>query len=110
MILRDIAARAVINPEKMGKVSLASGHHLYAGLNCLAPGQRHQAHIHADQDKLYYVVQGHGEAGVGDETSAVSAGDLVLAPAGVIHSLKNSGSDDLIVMVVFSPPPKPSKS
>ncbi len=108
MILRDIAARAVINPEKMGKVSLASGHHLYAGLNCFAPGQQHQAHIHADQDKLYYVVQGKGEASVGDESSTVTSGDLVLAPAGVIHSMKNSGTDDLIVMVVFSPPPAKS--
>lgn len=90
----------------MGKVPLAAGEHLYAGMNCFLPGQEHRAHVHADQDKLYYVLAGAGEAQVGEETHAVSAGDLVLAPAGVVHGLRNTGSAPLIVLVVFGPPPR----
>lgn len=106
MILRDIAARAEFSETKMGKVSLAAGEHLYAGMNCFLPGQAHPAHVHADQDKLYYVLAGAGEAEVGGEAHAVSAGDLVLAQAGVPHGLKNTGGEPLSVLVVFGPPPR----
>lgn len=105
MILPNIAARAAFDESKMGKVSLASGDHLYAGLNCFLPGQEHKAHVHADQDKMYVVLEGRGEASVGDEVRPVGAGDLVFAPAGVIHGMKSSGPANLVVLVVFSPPP-----
>lgn len=106
MLLRNVVERAEFSEGKMGKVSLASGEHLYAGMNCFLPGQEHRAHVHADQDKLYYVLAGAGEAQVGEDVQAVSAGDLILAPAGVLHGLKNTGSEPLSVLVVFGPPPK----
>lgn len=106
MILNHIATRAEFAESKMGKVGLASGGHLYAGLNCFLPGQEHAAHVHADQDKIYVVLEGRGEASTGDEVRAVSAGDLVFAEAGAAHGLKNTGEENLVVLVVFSPPPK----
>lgn len=106
MIVRNVADRAAYSPEKMGKVTLAGADRLHAGLNCFLPGQEHKAHVHADQDKLYYVVDGDGEATVGAESGAVTAGDLVLAPAGVPHSMKNAGDAPLLVLVIFSPPPR----
>lgn len=106
MIVNKILERAQFPADKMGKVQLAAGEFLYAGLNCFAPGQEHAAHIHADQDKLYYVLTGEGEAVVGKETAAVAAGDLVLAPAGVPHGMRNTGSAPLAVLTVFAPPPK----
>lgn len=105
MIIRDIKSRAAFNPGKMGKTSLSSGTYLYAGLNAFEPGQAHSAHVHADQDKLYLILEGRGEVTVGDETSEVGPGGLVLAPAGVSHALRNPGPHRLIVLVVFSPPP-----
>ncbi len=106
MIIRQAAAQAVFSPEKMGKASIAAGDYLYAGLNCFEPGQEHKAHAHADQDKLYVVLEGSGEAMVGEETGEVSAGDVVLARAGVVHSMRNSGTARLVVLVVFGPPPR----
>ncbi|HPT28445.1 MAG TPA: cupin domain-containing protein [Bryobacteraceae bacterium] len=105
MILTHIAARAEFGESKMGKVQLASGAYLYAGLNCFLPGQEHAAHVHANQDKLYVVLEGSGEATVGDEQHSVAAGDLVFAPAGVPHGMKNTGESNLVVLVTFSPPP-----
>jgi len=105
MIIRDAAKLAEFPAGKMGKVTLAAGQHLHAGLNCFLPGQEHKAHIHADQDKLYLVLAGAGEAVVGDTTERVSAGDLILAQAGVPHGLKNTSTEPLIVLVVFGPPP-----
>lgn len=106
MILHDVAAQAVFQPDKMGKVALAGGEFLYAGLNCFEPGQQHAAHVHADQDKLYVILSGAGEAVVGESADQVGPGDLVFAPAGVVHSMKNaSDSERLVVMTVFGPPP-----
>lgn len=106
MILHNPASSAQFSPEKMGKVTLGAGRHLYAGLNCFEPGQQHHAHVHADQDKLYVVLDGAGEATVGEETSTVHTGDVILAPAGVLHSMRNPGPGRLTVMIVFAPPPK----
>jgi len=108
MILHDIARLAEFDAGKMGKVSLAAGERLYAGLNCFLPGQQHAAHVHADQDKLYYVLSGTGEAQVGEDLRQVAQGDLILAPAGVAHGLKNTGPSPLVVLVVFAPPPRKS--
>jgi len=106
MIVRNVPGRAEYSSEKMGKVTLATGDFLYAGMNCFAPGQAHKAHVHADQDKMYLVVEGEGEAIVGDETSFIRKGDLVLARAGVPHGLRNTGTANFAVLVIFAPPPK----
>ena len=105
MILTNIAARAEFSEEKMGKLTLAKGGYLYAGLNCFLPGQEHKAHTHEGQDKMYVILEGSGEATVGEHTSQVTTGDLVLAPSGVVHSLRNTGAANLVVLVVFAPPP-----
>ncbi len=105
MIVSRIAAQATFNQEKMAKQTLAKGDYLYAGLNCFLPGQEHKAHTHEGQDKLYVILEGSGEAMVGHATAPVTAGDLVLAPSGVVHSLRNTSAANLVVLVVFAPPP-----
>jgi mannose-6-phosphate isomerase-like protein (cupin superfamily) len=105
MILRNAASKAEFSPSKMGKVSLGGGGHLYTGLNCFEPGQEHKAHVHGDQDKMYVVLEGRGEAMVGDEASIVEPGDVILAKAGVLHSMRNPGPERLVVLVIFGPPP-----
>ena len=105
MIVSSIAAQAAFNREKMAKLTLAKGDYLYAGLNCFLPGQEHKAHTHEGQDKMYVILEGSGEAMVGETTSSVSAGDLVFAPSGVLHSLRNTSAGNLVVLVVFAPPP-----
>ncbi len=105
VILRNIQTAAAFSPAKMGKSTLARGEHLLAGLNAFEPGQQHAPHTHADQDKFYYVVSGSGRVQIGDTTEALSAGDAAFAPAGVEHSVVNTGPERLVVMVVLGPPP-----
>lgn len=109
MKVARVRERAVFRPDKMGKVDLAAGEMLSAGLNCFEPGQEHAAHVHHGQDKLYYVIEGQGVLRIGSEEGSFSAGDLALAPSGVEHSLRNPGPDPLVVMVVFAPPPAARK-
>lgn len=105
MIVKDAVSKAVFCTEKMGKVDLLAGEHLFAGLNSFEPAQKHQLHTHPGQDKLYFVLAGDGEVQVGKKQAHISSGDLVIASAGEKHSLCNSGSERLVVMVVMGPPP-----
>lgn len=105
MVIRKIASHAVFQPEKHGKSNLVRGEHLFAGLNTFEPGQTQPVHAHSGQDKLYYVVEGEGIVDVGGAESQVGPTDLILAPAGIPHGIRNSGAGRLVVMVVFAPPP-----
>lgn len=105
MILKNVSERAVFDATKMGKADLARGRHLFAGLNAFEPGQLHEPHTHCDRDKLYVVLRGRGELTIGDETTNVEAGDVGLAPADVVHSLRNPGPERLVVLVAMGPPP-----
>lgn len=55
------------------------------------------------QDEVYLVVSGRAMITVGDETTPVARGSVVYVPAGVAHRFHHI-SEDLRVMVVFSPP------
>jgi quercetin dioxygenase-like cupin family protein len=105
MIVKRLADLAHFSPEKMGKVDIARGEALFAGLNCFEPGQEHAAHTHPGQDKLYVVLEGEAEIQVGDEKSSVTAGAAAFAPSGVLHSICNTGASRLVVLAVLAPPP-----
>lgn len=106
MIVSGAAERARFHSAKMGKVDLVRGEHLFAGLNGLEPGQVHEPHKHCDRDKLYVILSGRGELTIGDEATAVAPGDVALAAAGVVHSLRNPGPERLVALIVMTPPPR----
>ena len=106
MIVRGIAKQAVFSDLKMGKADLLSGEHVFSGLNCFLPGQAHQLHTHAGQDKLYLVLEGCGDVTVGGRVERVESGDLVLAREGEPHALENPGPANLVVLTVMAPPPR----
>ena len=105
MFVRNALGHAQFNPDKMGKSTLCQGDFLFAGLNAFEPGQQHAAHIHAGQDKVYFVLQSRGLVRVGDVEETLAAGDAALAPSGVPHSIQNTGPERLVVMTVMAPPP-----
>jgi mannose-6-phosphate isomerase-like protein (cupin superfamily) len=76
--------------------------HMSAGLYALAAGEADPQQPHA-QDEVYLVVSGRAEITVGDETSTVARGSVVYVPAGTPHRFHRV-TEDLRVMVVFSPP------
>ena len=105
MFLKNLSGLAEFSPQKMGKVDIARGATLFAGLNCFEPGQEHVAHAHAGQDKLYVVLEGDSEISVGNEKQFVSSGGAAFAPSGVMHSVRNCGTTRLVVLAVLAPPP-----
>ena len=96
--------------ERMAKVALATTSRAQLDLYCVAPGQAQKAHVHGDQDKIYYVLEGVGRFTLGAEDERLEAGDALVAPAGVEHGLVNDGGAPLLVLVVVAPPPPHAKA
>src|SRR5437016_2003487 len=105
MFVQRVSSLAKFTPEKMGKTTIAQGEFLFAGLNSFEPGQEHAPHAHANQDKLYLILEGSGMVQVGDQTEYLSAGDAAFAPSGIVHAIRNPGPERLVVMTVLGPPP-----
>jgi quercetin dioxygenase-like cupin family protein len=92
-------------PDKMGKATLFQSERLMVGLNAFEPGQVHQLHSHQGMDKLYYVLEGEGLFLLEGRQLAMIAGDLMVAPDGVPHGIRNSGTGRLLVLAVLAPAP-----
>lgn len=99
------ADHAVYTAGKMGKATLFESPRLLVGLNAFEPGQEHQLHSHAGQDKLYYVLEGEGRFLLDGRDLPMRAGDLLVAPDGVPHGVANSGMARLLVLAVLAPAP-----
>jgi quercetin dioxygenase-like cupin family protein len=91
--------------EKMQKVSLFDTANCFCDLYCLKPGQSQKPHSHPGADKIYYVIEGEARIQVGDEEQVAVAGRIVLAPAEVIHGVRNTSSQPLSLLVFMAPNP-----
>lgn len=96
---------ASFRPDKMGKTTLFRSERLLVGLNCFEPGQEHALHVHAGMDKLYVVVSGAGEFLLEGRSVPMSTGQLLVAPEGISHGIRNPGPAPLIVLAVLAPGP-----
>lgn len=92
---------------KFYKSTLFQGDMMLVGINCLEPGQAQAVHDHADQDKVYVVMEGSGRFTVGDEVREVTQGGVVWAAAGVLHGVENiEDFERLVLLVCIAPPPR----
>jgi len=96
---------AQFQPDKLAKIALATTERTQLDLYCVAPGQAQKPHTHADQDKIYFVLEGRARVHVGDDEEMLDAGEAVVARAGVPHGLVNATENPLLVLVVVTPPP-----
>lgn len=89
----------------MGKSTLYESPHILVGLNAFEPGQAHNLHAHAGMDKVYVVVEGTGVFLLEGAELPMRAGDLLVAPEGVPHGIRNTGGARLLVMALLAPSP-----
>lgn len=69
----------------------------------LEPGQAVTPHFHRETEEVYYILEGEGVMTVGGEKRDVSAGDAILIPLNAIHSLENTGSASMRIVLVCGP-------
>ncbi|HEX7797731.1 MAG TPA: cupin domain-containing protein [Vicinamibacterales bacterium] len=109
-VLFKPASHAEWRPDKMGKSTLFESPRLLVGLNAFEAGQSHALHAHAGMDKLYYVIEGEGVFLLDGAEVPMQAGDVLVAPDGVPHGVRNSSGARLLVMAVLAPSPGGEKS
>jgi len=96
------ADHAAYDTSKMGKSTIFESDRLLVGLNAFEPGQEHRLHAHAGMDKVYAVVEGAGVFLLEDRELPMRAGDLLVAPEGVPHGVRNTGASRLLVLAILA--------
>ena len=69
----------------------------------LAPGMAVPRHTHTREDEGYFVLAGELEVIVGHERFVLTQGDTLMAPRGIPHQLRNSGTIENHYLIMFSP-------
>jgi quercetin dioxygenase-like cupin family protein len=99
------ADHAVYGPVKMGKATLYQSDRLLVGLNAFEPGQEHKLHAHSGMDKVYHVLAGRGVFLLSGGEQPMEAGMMLIAPEGVPHGIRNTGTERLLVLAILAPSP-----
>jgi quercetin dioxygenase-like cupin family protein len=89
----------------MGKTTIFESSRLLVGLNAFEPGQHHALHTHAGMDKVYHVLQGEGRFLLEGHELPMQSGDLLVAPEGVPHGVRNTGNGRLLLLAILAPAP-----
>jgi mannose-6-phosphate isomerase-like protein (cupin superfamily) len=61
------------------------------------------AHVHANEDEIFYVLEGEHVFTVGDEEHAAGPGDVVFAPRGVPHAQRRVKPRTGRILTIVSP-------
>lgn len=93
----------VLGPKVNGAASFS------AAVVTVPPGQGHARHNHPGSEEIIYILAGRGEQMVEDEdgtphTRQVERGCCVFIPESRFHSTLNTGSEEMTIFVVYSPP------
>ncbi len=73
------------------------------GVYRLPPGESLVEHAHPYGEEMFYITRGTCLATVDDQVQRLVAGQAVLVPKNVRHSLRNDGSEDLELVFANSP-------
>ncbi len=90
--------RVFIGTEKL------SSDRMTIGMTEVPPESSMTAHTHEDMEEIIFVVDGHGEAIVGDSVEKLEPNTAVLFPLGVSHVVKNTSKDVMKFVFCFNPP------
>ncbi len=99
------AEHAIYRGDRMGKHTLFESARLLVGLNAFEPAQEHALHAHAGMDKVYQVIEGEGVFLLEARELPMRAGDLLVAPQGIPHGVRNTGAGRLLVLAILAPAP-----
>lgn len=88
------------HPEVYVKRQIFNTETLQFGMYCLEPGQINPLHQHPQTSEICYFVQGRGEVVIGDEVAAVQPGVSIHVPEAVRHEIRNTGTEQMLVVVV----------
>jgi mannose-6-phosphate isomerase-like protein (cupin superfamily) len=106
----NVCLNKAFSSEKMQKVNLFETENLFCDVYCLQPGQAQKPHHHSGADKIYYVLEGTATIQVGEEEESLGPGNIVLAPSGSVHGVRNASQENLTLLVMMAPNPNVKKA
>ena len=91
-------------PPGMGSAQPISGSpHSYTGTVILGPDDGFNFHLHPHQKEVIFVYEGRMEGWVEKEKSILGPGDVMIAPAGVVHACFNASNKPVKLLIVLDP-------
>jgi len=71
--------------------------------NVIAPGEGPPRHVHAREDEMWFVLEGHFRCIADDNLFDAPQGSFVFVPRRTAHCLQNIGDEPGRVLVMFTP-------
>ena len=85
------------------KVSPTGGGRLAMITQDVSPGTSIPVHLHEKEDEIIFIQSGTGEATLNDQRIELTAGSTLFVPQGVWHGGRNTGSETLRWVAIYSP-------
>jgi mannose-6-phosphate isomerase-like protein (cupin superfamily) len=73
------------------------------GIIEIVAGRELEAHVHADEDDAFYILEGEMTFLFGDEAAIAGPGTFVLVPPGVEHGFRNDGAVAVRMLNIHAP-------
>jgi mannose-6-phosphate isomerase-like protein (cupin superfamily) len=73
------------------------------GIIEIAAGRELEAHVHADEDDAFYILEGEMTFFFGDQSVAAPPGAFVLVPPGVEHGFRNDQARPVRMLNIHAP-------
>ncbi len=90
-------SKPLVMPETAGS------RHIDYRISAYQPMAYVARHKHKVQEQVYHVIEGEGLMELGDRRQVVRKHDFIFVPPGIEHSISNTGTADLVFLVVTSP-------
>jgi mannose-6-phosphate isomerase-like protein (cupin superfamily) len=90
-----------VNTLKTVRVPHDEGRDGISVLESLAPyGDSPPLHVHAEEDEIFYVIEGELRVRAGDDEVRLGAGEAILAPQGVPHTYRVESPEGARLLVI----------
>ena len=60
-------------------------------------------HYHSQTEEIYYILSGSGRMQIGDDQRDVTVGDAIAIPPGAVHTILNTGQEELKFLCCCAP-------
>ncbi len=106
-IINDVDQILKDNPLKAGEkiqlIKVAEDNTITFFVIRFVEGAELKSHFHKTHDEAVYVIRGTGQMLVNDKWVDVKPGSVHFNPLSKIHSTKNTGTGDLVIISIFTP-------
>lgn len=89
------AVRIKVSPKGGGRLAMIT--------QDVSPGTTIPVHLHEKEDEIIFIQSGTGEATLGDDRVELAAGSTLFVPQGTWHGGRNTGSETLRWVAIYSP-------